>query len=145
VSFTQEQKKFWREWIDALRSGKFPQTSMTLHSQHGYCCLGVGCEIKGEGEWNGDFDYAIQVGEDIDIWSSEPNWSVYESWLGLEEGLKFTHPLHSDNPLEYSEGHWMPDGFVNICMTLNDDAEWTFDEIAGWVEQVATEQGVFDD
>lgn len=141
MSFTDEQKKFWRDWIDALRSSKFPQAKMTLKSLDGYCCLGVGCEIKGEGDWDRDFSYVIEVNGDDEYWGSEPNWSIYNKWLGLEDGLRLDHPLNTNDV----DGGWQPDYFINICMTLNDDATWSFDEIADWVESVANEQGVFDD
>lgn len=42
-------------WIAALRSGEYPQTRQALHDKHGYCCLGVLCELHskltGEGAW----------------------------------------------------------------------------------------------
>lgn len=36
----------WKEkWLEALRSGKYPQTKHRLKTSEGYCCLGVLCEI----------------------------------------------------------------------------------------------------
>lgn len=32
-------------WVDALRSGKYPQTQSTLCDGTGYCCLGVLCDL----------------------------------------------------------------------------------------------------
>lgn len=34
-----------RVWIKALRSGKYKQTTGQLQDNHGYCCLGVACEV----------------------------------------------------------------------------------------------------
>lgn len=39
-------------WIEALRSGRYPQIDGALHTDHGYCCLGVGLEIVQKCEWN---------------------------------------------------------------------------------------------
>lgn len=143
MSYTDEQKKFWREWIDALRSGNFPQGRMRLKEvvSGGYCCLGVGCEVKGEGTFVApDNFFEININGEDKKWESEPNWSVYSDWLGINPASRFDHPLHT----EEDNGGWQPDTFVDICMTLNDDAEWDFDEIADWIEQLAIDQGVFD-
>ena len=46
------------KWIEALRSGKYKQAQSVLRHNDGsgYCCLGVLCDISGQGEWdNGDF------------------------------------------------------------------------------------------
>ena len=34
-----------KQWCDALRSGKYKQTTGTLQGRQGYCCLGVACEL----------------------------------------------------------------------------------------------------
>src|SRR3954466_12240152 len=34
-----------KEWVKALRSGEYRQTSMSLHDDKGYCCLGVACDV----------------------------------------------------------------------------------------------------
>ena len=38
-------KRQFRKWIQALRSGKYNQTRYILHDSQGYCCLGVACDI----------------------------------------------------------------------------------------------------
>ena len=32
-------------WVEALRSGVFPQTREVMQDSEGYCCLGVACEL----------------------------------------------------------------------------------------------------
>lgn len=32
-------------WIEALKSGKYPQGRNALQSAEGFCCLGVACEV----------------------------------------------------------------------------------------------------
>jgi hypothetical protein len=39
------------KWLTALRSGNYKQSKMQLKSDDGYCCLGVLCEVSGEGEF----------------------------------------------------------------------------------------------
>jgi len=38
-------KNLVKKWIKALRSGKYKQTSGSLHDVNGYCCLGVACKV----------------------------------------------------------------------------------------------------
>jgi hypothetical protein len=44
---TRKQIKLRRQWIAALRSGKFKQGTGFLKKDGGYCCLGVLCEVAG--------------------------------------------------------------------------------------------------
>lgn len=34
-----------KEWVSALRSGEYEQAKEVLATEHGYCCLGVLCEL----------------------------------------------------------------------------------------------------
>ena len=77
-----------RLWVDALRSGKYEQTTGALHKifingGSGYCCMGVACEI------------AIDHGLDIDV-RQTPDKVFYDGnslwlpasvagWLGIPE------------------------------------------------------------
>lgn len=45
---TPEQKEHVKEWIVALRSGKYQQAIGKLFDGTGYCCLGVGCIVAGK-------------------------------------------------------------------------------------------------
>ena len=44
-------KEWRRKWIEALRSGKYRQTTGTLRDRDGFCCLGVLCDISEKGKW----------------------------------------------------------------------------------------------
>ena len=37
-----------KQWVEALRSGKYKQSTTCLKSKKGYCCLGVLCELAVE-------------------------------------------------------------------------------------------------
>lgn len=38
-------KQIKKRWTKALRSGDYPQTRGALRNQHGFCCLGVLCDL----------------------------------------------------------------------------------------------------
>jgi hypothetical protein len=40
-----------REWIAALRSGKYPQARGALQDSDGFCCLGVACDLYDPSLW----------------------------------------------------------------------------------------------
>ena len=39
------------KWLAALRSGNYKQTQNRLKRNDTFCCLGVLCDISGQGEW----------------------------------------------------------------------------------------------
>ena len=44
-----------QKWVSALRSGDYQQTQNYLHTNDGFCCLGVLCDLYGKEhnvEWN---------------------------------------------------------------------------------------------
>lgn len=66
-----------QRWVDALRSGKFPQTQGALHRKsasddrpEGYCCLGVLCGLAVEDDVIG-----IQLTSDIVSYGSVNDYS----------------------------------------------------------------------
>jgi hypothetical protein len=54
--------EFAKEWVKALRSGKYKQTKGVLYEadRNAFCCLGVACDISGlpPEEWHGS-DYTV--------------------------------------------------------------------------------------
>jgi len=41
------EKEFAQKWVDALKSGKYPQGEGFLENSYGqYCCLGVACRMN---------------------------------------------------------------------------------------------------
>lgn len=38
-------KKDIMKWVNALRSGKYRQSTLRLQNDKGFCCLGVACDI----------------------------------------------------------------------------------------------------
>ncbi len=41
-------KKVKKQWVAALRGGKYKQTKSTLRDEDGYCCLGVLCQLHSD-------------------------------------------------------------------------------------------------
>lgn len=41
-----------QKWVEALRSGKYPQGTRSLRNGGQFCCLGVLCDISGIGSWH---------------------------------------------------------------------------------------------
>src|SRR4051812_22459868 len=60
-----------QKWVDALRSGKYTQTTKGLNDRRGHCCLGVLCEV------------AIENGVPIEkVVSGEKAWTTYDGENG---------------------------------------------------------------
>lgn len=60
------------KWLDALRSGKYNQTvNGCLRDEHGFCCLGVVCDVIDSTKWLTKADwwehdnYRLDVSENI--------------------------------------------------------------------------------
>lgn len=45
---------FKEQWVKALRSGKYQQTKQYLHTDEGFCCLGVACDMQVHNLWEQD-------------------------------------------------------------------------------------------
>ncbi len=52
MSPTPEQLKARKDWVAALRSGRYAQIQRKLHNEEGFCCLGVGCDLVNPNGWN---------------------------------------------------------------------------------------------
>ncbi|MCH7541603.1 hypothetical protein IH981_02400 [Patescibacteria group bacterium] len=71
-----------KKWVEALRSGDYAQTTSVLHNIHGYCCLGVACELY--------IKDGHDLGVDIDVegtyrYNGSKNYLpiVVQEWLKL--------------------------------------------------------------
>lgn len=99
-----------KEWLEALRSGKYQQGNQELRTVEGrFCCLGVLCDL---------YSRKFQVPWDERKFQRELSYPPMEvrMWAGLE---------HED-PMIPSVNHSLS--------YLNDDGK-TFDEIAKYIEE----------
>jgi len=100
-----------QKWVEALRSGKYQQAKDYLRREHGFCCLGVLCDLAqqdGIGKWNG---YCF-LGESGETPQSVLNWSKLRNSCG---------------------------DFAGSSLVEENDAGKTFAEIADLIEQHADE------
>ena len=116
MTYTSEQQKANRDkWVAALRSGEFKQGREVLRNVEAdkYCCLGVACALairEGvESEWPDDGGYS---------WDEELPYAVRD-WLGLKTGAG-----------DLAEGDR-----YNHLIALNDDARYTFTQIADVIDR----------
>lgn len=122
-----------REWVAALRSGKYQQTggklARTVGDSAEYCCLGVLCELgaaKGiatREEAPGTFFQHIKY----DGLEALPPGSI-QAWVGLDSWGVSPREEWSIDPDDLN-----PDGRISVA-ALNDRYDFTFDQIADAVE-----------
>lgn len=109
-NLTEPQK----EWLAALRSGEYQQTTNMLEADEKFCCLGVACKVAEKHgivlEMHND---GSLVGVDLSDQLKVKNWL----------GLKWDHGIL---PEECYEGHSL--------VELNDGGS-SFREIADIIEQ----------
>ena len=102
--------------LEALRSGQYSQTTNSLRTKVGYCCLGVACDISGLGEWvdtkEGDYSYQI------------PNEQSQRG--SLPKKVQEYYGFMSDN------GGYGAD--ISIALSNLNDSGATFEEIADTIE-----------
>lgn len=72
------KKEIKDQWVAALRSGNYKQTRSKLHTDEGYCCLGVLCDISKLGRWeeswrgNGEYEYFIDTNNKATAYPPRP-------------------------------------------------------------------------
>lgn len=105
---------FKERWLEALRSGKYKQTSGELYKSfevypdnYGYCCLGVVCKVQG-------------LADNIIATDAMIGEKITKAAAKRKRGIPKI--LHGDNPL------------VNFLIHCNDTRRLSFKQIANWVE-----------
>ena len=114
------KKKIKKKWLKAMRSGKYKQTTQSLHDSKGYCCLGVLTDLylKEKGKsWEEKYP-ANKEGEHG--WQSTLDGKVAE-WA-----FKPIYHGCDDAQVEVEEG--------THCLAELNDAGYTFNEIADLIE-----------
>jgi hypothetical protein len=107
-------KEFAEKWLKALRSGDYEQGTNVLYKEktNGYCCLGVACRIE----------YPLHY------------LKASDGYAGLIE--KSLHQLKFD--LKKIPNELKGDSYNILVRTLtrmNDDENYSFDQIADWIEK----------
>lgn len=117
MALSKNQIKRRREWIAALRSGKYTQGRSRLRTaDNRFCCLGVACDLKNPKQWNVGFEGKYLY----DFSTGMPPLSVMR-----EFGMRY-----------YSDGI-----DPREMAGKNDSGKWSFSEIADVIE-LFTEAGM---
>jgi len=97
--------KLKAKWVKALRSGNYPQTTNALRDEHGYCCLGVLCDVSDYGGW-----------------VLEGGYMVDGTYMEAELGAAGRHIFG------------VPDKVETMLIQMNDGGK-TFKQIADYIEK----------
>ena len=113
-------RQYVENWVAALRSGKYKQTTGTLrgvmeHNYIGYCCLGVACDIYPDFDWD-KLEYVK-----IDHLPYEEMFLDY----GLNN-IPNTNTLITIN----LDSNYRFNTFSELLVYLNDESNYLFDQIA---------------
>jgi hypothetical protein len=127
----EETKEHRRLWVEALRSGKYPQsTRHNLHDDYGFCCLGVACEISGLGKWDRDeltkrwlYDASGDAGHGADL----PE--LVMSYYGMRDSLGMLHHIRSTDALYLLNDQGVP--FPKIADIIESEPEGLLAPVAG--------------
>lgn len=120
-----------RLWVAALRSGQYRQAKGALVKRVdgaiSYCCLGVACEV------------AIANGLKVEVAERET-----EGGLGPARSYDYEHTLLPGSVRKFygleDSDPYLPldptdeDSSVNLASSLNDDHDFSFEEIAEVIE-----------
>lgn len=88
-------KKFFKKWVKALRSGEFKQGIKRLKSRAtgGFCCLGVACVVKGRTTKKA-FKTYTRSGSSLESEEWAGNWLLpkqeQEVLASLNDGKRFS-------------------------------------------------------
>lgn len=121
----QEIKK---QWLDALRSGKYAQGKSKLKnvSNGEYCCLGVLCEVMGV-EWD--------ERQEVFVFDPDARWdraSATSIPHHFREKIGFVKEV--ERPWAVKTTYPEKEDVQDILMAANDDMNWNFNQIADFVE-----------
>jgi hypothetical protein len=123
-----------KEWVEALRSGRYKQGKNTLRTKDDeYCCLGVLCDIaaqKGLGSWHDEpGGWYFQVSSDGSQGIALPPTGVARWAFQPVDPEDEAFPI--DNPVVPVEGTALRSSLAE----LNDEEDYTFSKIADVVEK----------
>lgn len=124
-----------QQWVNALRSGEYQQTTGTLRRETGFCCLGVLCDLAVKAEvisepyrfGDPETDAPERVWYEYD---AEPSvlTSKVQAWAGLRNesnpDVPYTEDMNNDA--------WQSRGKVSLA-ELNDNG-YTFTQIADIID-----------
>jgi hypothetical protein len=111
-------------WLEALRSGKYKQGTGCLRYEDDFCCLGVLCDISGQGEWD-EREYLDQL---------QLLPAAVVDWAGLG-GSRPEIPFSALTEEELELIGWLPSrDECTVALSGLNDRGMEFDRIADLIE-----------
>lgn len=133
-------KKDREEWLKALRSGKYRQSTGVLYNNmdDGFCCLGVFCHLKGVEESKfQNYGMPVSLIEeenlDIDMPSLFKENTIMQS-LTLSDKSTVTVTTAWKKEKEIVKSKLTESNFTNFLASLNDEG-FSFEKIADVIEE----------
>lgn len=113
-------------WLEALRDPKRKQAWSVLNSGSGMCCLGVACDVSGEGLWT--------MSEDEEYECLYYRVREEEAFENLPRDIVNFYGLLDGAGTWTGEKIIEPEATISALTGLNDDLAWTFPQIADFIE-----------
>ena len=112
-----------KKWVEALRSGKYSQTTKKLQDEKGFCCLGVACKVYEQETGN-----KLPVDEygNFEEHTLMRKYNCVREWIGLS----------------VADGYFEKSYTTHNLASLNDRGK-SFSEIADIIESQPV--GLFED
>ena len=120
-------------WVDALRSGEYKQGKFALHTeQEEYCCLGVLCSV-----------YQREIGGlDVNSTKAAPQYLAgdrreVKQYVYNESSVNLPLVVKNAIGLRAGTGEFYDDnlGGWTSLVCLNDEENWSFEQIADLIEK----------
>lgn len=110
MTYAKMDTKVKAKWVEALRSGEYPQSRYALCTDKGYCCLGVLADIQGY--------LTGRQGESKGVKSAD-------------NSMTYTGEI----PRQQLEQMRLADSAHEKLIRLNDKVGLSFKQIAQWIEE----------
>jgi len=131
VEYQLQNKELVKQWVEALRSGKYRQIADRLRREldtgYGYCCLGVLCEIAKPLTSEEVLERKLQ---DDGYIPTVINKLLQQQQIDNSLIARFRELVVL-----------MPSGKLTAVTILNDDLQMSFSEIADLLEQTHLKDG----
>lgn len=135
----QKMPALTRKWVEALRSGNYPQTNGCLKNDEGFCCLGVAADVMAPSAWlktqNEDGEYRFR--------NSNTNALLPdEDWLRLApKNVKYKNPDYDPN-CDWDTEFFDLEPSQDDMAELNDSSKLNFNQIADIIESWWTDNPI---
>lgn len=123
------------QWVAALRSGEYVQGNEWLQRDGRMCCLGVACDLHSKTQ--SDLKWSNSPISNASTYAGQSAYPPEEvmSWLGIDLADLRTQDTAQRDLQSKLDIPIMHSGLVHhIFAQLNDGKNWSFDQIADFIE-----------